>query len=159
MSRLIWFVVLIFSGLSLAGQPYSISGTVSGLDSKDVLLLRIKGDKRNVVDTVTTDMTGSFVFELPESFPVGQYGVITGKGQMVELLFNNENIRFVTTGTSAIDQVQIIESVENLIYYDYLGIKGRNLYKLDVLYPVISYYPKEDPFYEKTLAEVKTLQS
>lgn len=144
--------------LSLTAQQYTISGTVSGLENKDVLLLRITGDNRKVIDTARTDLTGSFEFLLPDQLPAGQYGVITGKGQMVELLFNRENIRFVTTGSAASDQVQIIESAENLLYYDYLGVKGRNLYKLDLLNPVILYYPGEDPFYTAVLNQVDSLR-
>jgi thiol-disulfide isomerase/thioredoxin len=144
---------------ALFSQGFAINGTVTGLENQDVLLMRITGDNRKIVDTTQTDITGAFRFELQENVPVGQYGVITGQGQMVELLFNKENIRFVTTGTAATDQVQIIESVENLIYYDYLGIKGTNLYKLDILNPVILYYPKDDPWYGKTLEEIIRLRT
>ncbi len=159
MFRIVCMLLIGFLNLSLFAQEYSLSGTVTGLENKEVLLMRITGDNRKIVDTAQTDLTGSFVFELSEKFPVGQYGIITGKGQMVEFLFNNENIQFVTTGSTATDQVQIIESVENLIYYDYLNIKGMNMYKLDVLYPVILYYPKDDPYYEKTLTEVINLRN
>ncbi len=148
---LLWFPAM--------AQEYSINGTITGLENKEVYLLRISGDQRRVIDTAQTDLTGSFEFPLPSDFPVGQYAVITGPGRLVELLFNHENIRFITTGNSKDDQVQIIESIENMIYYDYLDIKGTNLYKLDLLNPVVQYYPKDDPFYEKTLAKVRLLQS
>ncbi|MEJ2594955.1 MAG: thioredoxin-like domain-containing protein, partial [bacterium] len=148
---LLWFSVL--------GQEYSINGTITGLENKEVYLMRISGDQRRVIDTAQTDLTGSFEFPLSADFPVGQYAVITGPGRLVELLFNRENIRFVTTGNSKDDQVQIIESIENMIYYDYLDIKGTNLYKLDLLNPVVQYYPEDDPFYDKTLAKVRLLQS
>lgn len=153
--------VLFFLAISsiLFTQEYKISGTVHGLDSADVFLMRITGDNKSIVDTVKTDNTGSFEFIADDNFPVGQYAVIPGPGQMVELIFNKENIRFVATGTTGDDQVQIVESVENLIYYDYLSIKGMNLYKLDLLNPVLEYFPRNDQFYKTTLAKVKLLQS
>jgi len=111
------------------------------------------------VDTASTDQTGSFEFSLGSDFPIGQYAVVTGPKQMIELIFNDENIRFVSTGSSDQDQVQIIESVENMIYYNYLSVKGEVLYNLDLLDPVLQYYPKSDTFYMQTLNEARALQS
>ena len=140
------------------GQEFSIDGTVSGLSNGDVYLIRISGDNRRVIDTARTDMTGAFTFNLDADTDIGQYGVLVGPGQLVELLYNKEHIRFITSGGSRDSQVQIIESIENLIYYDYLKVKGTNLYKLDLLYPLLQYYPKDDEFYLETLAKVRLLQ-
>lgn len=152
-------LLLLLTAMVAYSQQYSINGTIPGLDNKDVYLLRIAGDNRKIVDTATTDQTGSFEFLPDKNFPVGQYAVVSGPTQMIELIFNDENIRFVTTGSSDRDQVQIIESVENMIYYDYLSLKGETLYKLDLLDPVLQYYPKTDTFYQKILDEAKALQN
>lgn len=53
--------------------------------------------------------------------------------------------------------VQIIESVENLIYYDYLYLKGYNLYKMELLGPLLQQYPREDIFYKTILTEYQSL--
>jgi len=148
----------LFSGIMAFGQ-YSINGTITGLQNEDVYLLRITGDNRKIVDTAFTDLTGSFEMSLPKKFPIGLYAIVAGPRQMVELIFNNENIRFVTNGNSPDSQVQIIESVENLVYYDYLTIKGMNLYKLDILDPVVQQYPPDDDFFGKALTKVKKLQN
>jgi peroxiredoxin len=154
------FLILLFllSGFTMPAQEFVINGSVPGLENKKVYLMRITGDNRKIIDTVQSDLTGSFAFALEKGFPVGQYAVLAGPGQMVELIFNNEDIRFITTGNTPDDQVQIIESVENLIYYDYLAVKGENLYKLDFLYPILKNYPKEDAFYLTTLSKVRQLQ-
>lgn len=156
--RLFISVLLMMSVMFSFSQMYSINGTVAGLENEEVYLLRIAGDSRKIVDTAQTDMTGSFEMELGHDFPIGHYAIFTGPGKAVELIFNNENIRFVTSGNSADDQVQIIESVENLIYYDYLSIKGINLYKLDVLNPLLQQYPKNDTFYQDALLKARMLQ-
>ncbi len=139
-------------------QDYSISGTISGLESGEIYLMRIQGDKKKIVDTAFTDQTGSFEIALKDDFPVGQYAIFAGPKKAVELIYNHENIRFVTSGFTASDQVQIIESVENLIYYDYLSIKGLNLYKLDLLKPLLEYYPTDDLFYQEALQKAIQLQ-
>ncbi|NOX85183.1 MAG: redoxin domain-containing protein [Chlorobi bacterium] len=158
MKNILAFLLVLVSAVAF-GQEYTIDGTVPGLTNEDVYLMRIRGDNRKIVDTARTDQTGSFEFKLKYDFPVGQYAVITGPKQMIELIFNNENIRFVSTGSSDQDQVQIIESVENMIYYNYLSAKGEVLYKLDLLDPVLQYYPKSDTFYTLTLNEARALQS
>ena len=159
MTRSVFILFFLAISISQFAQDFKISGTVNGLDSADVYLMRITGDNRSIVDTALADNTGSFEFNVTKDFPVGQYAVLPGPGQMVELIFNKENIRFVATGATSDDQVQIVQSVENLIYYDYLNVKGTNLYKLDLLYPVLEYFPRNDQFYQTTLSKVKQLQN
>lgn len=150
-------ILCALSTLFAAGQSYQINGTIGDLADEEVYLMRIAGQNRTIVDTVKTDQTGSFTFQLENNFPVGMYAVIYGPAQMVELIYNNENIRFISSGLQNQSPVQIIESVENLIYYDYLFLKGYNLYKMDILEPVIQQYPKEDDFYKTLLGEFAML--
>jgi len=158
MKQILAFLLVLTSAVA-SGQGFTIDGTLPGLSNENVYLMSIRGDSRKIVDTATTDQTGSFEFKLKDDFPVGQYAVITGPKQMIELIFNDENIRFVSTGNSDLDQVQIVESVENMIYYNYLTAKGEILYKLDLLDPILQYYPKQDTFYSQALNEARVLQS
>lgn len=157
MKQVFVFIILLYS-FAASGQ-HTINGTVSGLVNEEVYLLRIIGDSRKIVDTAFTDMTGSFEMKLEKDFPVGLYAIVAGPEQMIELIYNNENIRFITSGNTPDAQVQIVESIENLIYYDYLSLKGITLYKLDLLEPVLQYYPRDDDFYIETLFTAKMLQT
>jgi thiol-disulfide isomerase/thioredoxin len=148
MTRLALLCCLLLESLFLLPQNNQITGTIPGLTNKEVYLLKIVAENRKIIDTAITDLTGSFLFELSQNFPVGQYAVVSGPGQLIDLIYNHENIRFVTTGSTANDQVQIVESVENRIYYDYLYQKGMTLYKTDLLQPLLQNYPADDPFYQ-----------
>ena len=130
-----------------AQQNHQISGSFSGLSNEKIYLMRVSGENRVLVDTTLTDQTGAFTFSLKEDAPTGMYITIQGPGRAVELIVNHEDIQFATTGFNGDDEVQIISSVENLLYYNYLYLKGHNLYKLDLLRPLIVEYPKNDPFY------------
>ncbi len=154
-----YFIILLFSVFVLyaSAQEKQINGTISGLSDEEIYLMRILGQNRSIVDTTLTDLSGSFTFHLDEDFPVGMYSVIYGPAQMVELIYNNENIRFISNGTSMQAPVQIIESVENLIYYDYLYLKGYNLYKMELLDPLLQQYPKDDAFYKEILTEYQSM--
>ncbi|MCF6170526.1 MAG: redoxin domain-containing protein [Bacteroidales bacterium] len=150
-------LALAFTSLLLSAQSYQINGTISGLADEDVYLMRILGQNRTIVDTACTNQAGSFTFELDQNTPVGLYSIIYGPSQMLEIIYNKENIRFVSTDPSMQSPVQFIESVENLIYYDYLYLKSYNLYKMDLLEPLVQQFPKDDEFYNTLLGEYRKL--
>ncbi len=140
----------------MAAQDFKIDGTINGLNAENVYLMRVMGQNRSIVDTAFADNQGSFTFDLGENTEPGLYAVVFGKTQMVELIVNGENIRFVYGGPGN-SPVQIIESVENLIYYDYLFLKTYNQYKMELLEPLLQQYPDDDPFYTEILKEYNRL--
>ena len=146
MFKTIITVLFFLSSMLLLAQSHQINGTITGLANEEVYLMRILGQNRAIVDTTATDQSGSFTFNLDEDFPVGMYSIIYGPAQMLELIYNKENIRFISGGPSMQSPVQVIESIENLIYYDYLFLKGYNLYKMEMLEPLLQQYPKDDDF-------------
>ena len=154
-------VAILFIAVSMAGiaQQHTIDGTISGLENGSLYLMQLMGENRRIIDTVQTDITGAFSFVIPEDMKPGMYMIIKGQGQAVELIYNNEDVQFTTSGFNPEDGIQIISSVENLIYYDYLGIKGINMYKLDVLIALIANYPPNDEFYQDALKQYELLQS
>ena len=157
MFKTIITVLLVLFSLQLSAQNHEINGTISGLANEDVYLMRILGQKHAIVDTAATDPSGAFTLDLEEGFPVGMYSIVYGSGQPLDLIFNNENIRFVFGGSSAQAPVQIIESIENLIYYDFLFLKGYNLYKMEMLESLLQTYPKDDDFYQTLLQQYQGL--
>ncbi len=155
------YLVLAFLlvNLTAISQEYKISGTITGLENENLYLMQLMGEKRNIIDTAQTDLTGAFTFVMPESRKAGMYMIIKGAGQAVELIYNNEDIQFVTSGFANDDGIQVISSVENLIYYDYLSVKGINMYKLDVLGALLKNYPNNDDFYLTALKQYEQLQN
>jgi hypothetical protein len=145
--------------LSAISQEYKISGTITGLENESVYLMQLMGEKRSIIDTAQTDITGAFTFDMPESRKTGMYVVIKGAGQAVELIYNKEDIQFITSGFANEDGIQVISSVENLIYYDYLSVKGVNMYKLDVLSTLLKNYPKNNDFYLDALKHYEYIQN
>ena len=157
-NKLTFIFLLIFSFNSY-GQNYTINGTITGLDNENVYLLKLLGERRKIVDTAQTDATGAFTFRMNENSIPGMYMIINGPGKAVELIFNNEDIQFTTSGFESSDGIQIISSVENLIYYDYLGIKGLSLYKIDVLNAFLQKYPANDKFYNQAVIKYNSLKN
>jgi len=120
--------------------------------------MRIIGENQKIVDTAVSSANGSFEFQLDNDFPMGMYVIVGGAKKMIEILYNRENIRFITSGMGAEDNVQVIESVENLIWYDYLYLKGLNQYKLEVIETILLNYPPDDDYFKTSQEKYKQLQ-
>ena len=134
-----------------------IEGTVSGFDGKKIFLMSIYGEKTNSIDSTTTDATGNFSFTIINRLP-GMYRVQWSKDGSVDLVWNQENVKFVTSAKSPDDSLQIIASVENIINRAYSKLDRINQAKLQVLIPVIDYYPVKDAFYSSVKQEFEFTQ-
>lgn len=152
------FIFFTLLSTSLISQNFTINGTISGYNDSEVYLMRILGENQKIVDTAVSSATGSFEFQLDNDFPIGMYIIIGGSKKMIEIIYNKENIRFITSGLGAEDNVQVIESVENLIWYDYLYLKGLNQYKIEVIETILINYPPDDEYYTISQAKYKQLQ-
>ncbi len=145
-------IVLYLTSLNLFSQHYKIEGVVAGAAGKDALLIKYVNGDQQVVDTAKTDGAGYFVFELPQDANPGIYDIFIPPDNMFEVVFNDENIRFVANGSTKNDNIKFIESEENKIYYDYVYRKKNNEYKINLLKPLLKDYPKDDPFYKELSA-------
>lgn len=128
-------------------ENFTLSGQFSDHKSQKVYIAEINGDQAITIDSTLTNSQGDFDFNLSESYTVGMYRIFTKKGGFIDLIFNNENIRFLSTAANPSDKVQIIESFENKIYFDYQAKRNYDQFRLELLQPIVAYYPNNDPFY------------
>ncbi len=150
-------VILAFFSSNILAQQYSIQGTFTGITDKNVYLIEYHEGNQQIIDTAQTDQSGSFSFTLPEDAEPGMYVVYAGPNELLEVVFNHENIKFKTTGSSMEDKIEFSESKENKIYYNYVYVKTHNQYKLNLLRPAIRNYPKDDSFYQTMVDEYNRL--
>jgi len=153
----ILLIILLAEVPVIFGQGYHLRGTIPGLNQSEVYLMQDFAVSQQMIDTLKTDQSGSFDVIIPNDLPVGMYRLMTSSGLMFDLIFNKEDIAFQTTGFQTDDQIQIISSVENLLYYKYLNIKLNNEQKINILDPVLDYYPDNDSFYLVVKSQVKNL--
>ena len=158
MRRTFVFVMVVLTSITgVFAQGYHLRGTIPGLNQSEVYLMQDFAVSQQMIDTLKTDQSGSFDVILPEDLPVGMYRLMTSSGLMFNLIYNKEDIAFRTTGFQTDDQIQIISSVENLLYYKYLNIKLNNEQKINILNPVLDYYPENDSFYSVVKSQVMNL--
>ena len=64
-------------------------------------------------------------------------------GFRIPLIYNHENIRFVSDAPDEEGAVRFIESDENKVWHEYIVAKTRTKALQDVLKPVLQQYPPE----------------
>lgn len=148
MKYILWFVFLLFSNL-LVSQEYELKGHIEGMPNATIRMSDFYGNENHVVDSVTTDLSGSFRYIFPDDFRKGMYRLRFDKNQYMDIIYNRENIRFNTDIRALIDSLEFTESIENQLYFEYLNRRNLMEYKLELLGPVKAYYPKDDPFYDE----------
>jgi peroxiredoxin len=148
MNRKILIVFLLFAG-ALSAQNYTIQGTIEGLEAKKITLSDFYGNENRVVDSVFSNEKGSFSYAFPDNFHTGMYRLRFGDNQYIDIIFNHENIQFETHLSALIDSLVFESSRENQLYFEYLNRRNMMEYKLELLGPVVTYYPQDDPFYNK----------
>ncbi len=151
--------LFLFASLSLNSfAQYKVEGTISGYLNSNLILLEYFGDKHRYIDSNRTDGNGWFSFELSENTPSGLYSLAIGNSPLFNFIYNSENIilKFEPDGYSP---PEFIQSVENLIYYDYLFQSDQYDQKAGMLKNILQYYPKTDSFYHYAGEHFQNLQA
>jgi len=142
------FVVIISNA-----QPYKLDVTIKNLDIKEVYLADFYGDKNQLIDTAVPDTTGRFTFQMKENLHPGMYRIFLSQNVFFDIVYNFENIIIQSDAEYLYDSLQVVESNENKLFYNFL--KERNLYqrKFDLLVPLVNYYPPDDDLYSKIISK------
>ncbi|MEI7726166.1 MAG: redoxin domain-containing protein [Bacteroidota bacterium] len=155
MKRFLVLILLMVSGLVHAQN--TINGTIMRYDGKKIFLLSIFGEKTKTIDSTTTDATGHFTFTIINRLP-GMYRVLWTKDGSVDLVWNQEDVKFITSSKNPEDSLQIISSLENKINQTYSKLDRINQQKLQLLMPVVDFYPVKDAFYSSVTKELEFTQ-
>ena len=154
------FLLLLLSGTVSAYSQnlHTIHGEIRNESGKKAYLGSLYGEKTIPVDSVFIDPAGHLTFLLKPGLQTGLYRILYGKDKFLNLVLNNENIDFTTNADMLPDSTTIRTSDENKIYYYFLGLERRTQSRLDLLAPILDYYPEKDDFYRHTATEYERLQ-
>jgi peroxiredoxin len=135
----------------------TIEGTILRYGDKKIFLMSIYGEKTKAIDSTTSDANGNFRFILNNRLP-GMYRVQWIKEGSVDLVWNHEDVKFITSPKNTEDSLQIITSLENKINLAYSKLDRINQSKLQLLIPVVDFYPVKDAFYASVIREFEFTQ-
>ncbi len=151
------------------GKEYQVKIHVTGLpaNSKPALLSIYNGDTY-LIDSLPQVKDSTIIYRIPENTPTGMLRAVLGlstyarysNGQptMFNFLFNGEDIELAVDFEKPDQTVQVIQSKENRIYFDFLRSDFAFLRKLGMLEQVILNYPDKDDFYKMALDYYKKYQ-
>jgi peroxiredoxin len=160
--KFLFTVGIILVAFSIYGNAQksgsSIGGKIFLIPEGKIYLSTVFGERPRKVDSAVSDKEGNFSFQMkPESLP-GLYRINWGQDKSVDLLWNRETVNFFTRSEFPLDSIKFQASVENQVYYFYLRLERLIQQKLDLLMPVIDYYPVKDDFYHIVANEFESGQ-
>ncbi len=152
-------VVILFFLTGFTQAQHTLEGSVKGLGVKRVYLMSLYGEKAPVIDSAFSDSTGHFRFALAASRLPGVYRFQWSKEGLIDVIWNRENVAFTTTNANPEDSLVFLSSPENRINLEYARLDRTNQSKLELLMPVVDYYPVRDRFYLTAVQEMEKIQN
>ncbi|MCD4729823.1 MAG: redoxin domain-containing protein [Bacteroidales bacterium] len=146
--KTITLITVFFFSLMSYGQEYILDMTIHHFPEKECYLATFYGDKNAIIDTAEADTSGRIIFKLKPEYHTGMYRVFLEQDLFFDFIYNNENITLSSDYTQLYDKLEIIESEENMIYYEFLRKANEYRLKFDLLAPLNDYYPRADTFFE-----------
>jgi thiol-disulfide isomerase/thioredoxin len=150
-------IAILLMGIQAFSQIYPLSGTIHGLSEEMIYLADFYGDQHQIIDSVQTNVTGTFILSM-EGYETGFYRIIFMNQRFIDFIYNQEPVSFTTNAENPFENIKFSTSVENLIWYDYLFRKEESQFKLELLNPLLIYYPQSSEFYKQVQNEYDTVQ-
>ena len=161
MLKLFTVLCLFYSSFTFA-KDYHVKLQVKNLPTKEKpVLLRIYNGNMFIIDSIPTVENGTITFKIPANTPSGMLRSVLGIGAdsytgrpnpvAINFVFNKEDIVLNVDFNAPEKSIEIIESQENQIYFDFLKADELFRQKLGLLEQVVISYPDKDEFYEKAL--------
>ncbi|MCK9423389.1 MAG: redoxin domain-containing protein [Bacteroidales bacterium] len=156
MKQTFLIVLLLVTGLA-RGQNL-LDGTIRQHTRDMVFLFSLYGEKTTRIDSTLTDSAGHFRFVMSKRCQPGMYRIQWGKEERIDLIWNHGDVRFFTVKNYPGDSLKILSSIENKINQEYSTLDRINQAKLQLLIPVVDYYPVRDRFYSNVTQEMEGIQ-
>ncbi|MEI7490681.1 MAG: redoxin domain-containing protein [Bacteroidota bacterium] len=157
MIRKVLLLAFLFSS-ALGSAQNSLHGTIHQLSASKVYLSGVYGERTKVSDSTISDSLGQLHFILPKGLAPGLYKLVWSKTGFLNLILNHENVKFETWANSPQDSLKILLSLENGILQLFNSIGKISQSKLELLMPLVDFYPARNEFYRNAVTEFETTQ-
>lgn len=138
---------------------YAVTITLKDFPGQMIYLADFYGDKNKVIDSARTDNKGKAQFKfITKDRYCGMYRLVFAVESFVDFIFDHESVDMTTSIFMPTDSMQVTNSDENKIYFDFIRNDYKVQKKLELLIPLLDNYPKDDPFYKQSKREFIRLQ-
>lgn len=153
-SLLAILVTFAISGFS----QHTLKVSLNENEQANLLLYRIYGDKYQLMDTLERTKDGQYIYLFPADASFGMYRLSFAPKAFADIIYNQEDCWIRTDLKSPMDSMYVIQSVENQVYYDFLNEKRAYKLKMELLKPLLAYYPESNSFYASGVEEFESVQ-
>jgi hypothetical protein len=151
------FIISAFILCSIYSKAsHSVTFIIDGLKNTPVFLTNYSGDKNSIIDSAYTDFNGKVLFNFPKGTNTGIYKAIFSKSDFIDFIYNNENIIIHSNSIGISENVKIVESKENSIYFEFVKLKIITDNKINLLNEVLDNYQKGN-YYNQTIEEYNSV--
>ncbi len=157
MIRKFLLFVFLFPFVSSFSQN-SLDGKINNLGKTRIYLMSIYGERTRAVDSTLSDSVGRIHFAIPSTLLPGMYRLGWSKQGSINLILNKEDVKFESLASAPDDSLRILQSKENQILRSFASMLRKNQTKLELLMPVVDFYPVKDQFYHTVVTEFETVQ-
>jgi cytochrome oxidase Cu insertion factor (SCO1/SenC/PrrC family) len=155
--RKISLLLVLLPALLMQAQEYRISASLGGAADAKIMLAAFDDLDYHVVDTAHADESGKVNFLLPQGTPHGMYRLYSRKDVFTDIIFAGEDVEITADHTQRGNLVEVIRSEENKAWYKYLHTENDVMARLELITPVVDYYPP-GTLRDSALAEFIRLQ-
>ena len=108
--------------LNMFAAEYPVSLAVNGFGGQKTLVTKVEGDLSIILDTLTADRFGLFKTTFTDDDETGFYKFIFPQLNNAEVpfIFNKEDIAITTEAVNPNAYIQVLVSIENSLYYQFV---------------------------------------
>lgn len=126
------FIAFLSTSLNLNAQTFTVKVQIKNQPFGNILFGSVKGDDFTPIDSTTLKQSfGTIVFKFPQNAHAGVYRIIFGTTaaakilneppQTLDFVFDNEQLVFDTDFKAPVENLKVINSKENTIWYDFMA--------------------------------------
>lgn len=148
--------------LLLILQPLLFSQTVrfevAGMNETKAYIFSLSGEKTSFMDSVMSTDKINFTLTMdPLRYTSGFYRFIC-KNTLIDFVYDGKNIVLKTNAKYPADSMSVISSESNTLYYRFLKLNRSYKTKSELLFLMLSKFPKDDEYYQTTKNRLLSLQ-
>jgi peroxiredoxin len=148
-------LILLLSNSFNSAQIVNIR--VNNLNLEKTALYSLSGETQELVDSVSSNLSGTFHFKLNQSHP-GFYRLAFDNNRRVDFIYDNEDVELFTDAINIFDSLKVIKSESNKIYFDFVKLNRDYKTKTELLQIVLTNYPQADEYYQATKEKLAQVQ-
>ncbi len=123
---------LLFVGETGFAQSFTVEVQIKNQPDNTIIFGSVKGDDFTAIDSTSLKQSfGKITFTFPENAHPGVYRIILGNTtagkilnespQFIDFIFDNENLVFETDFKAPVDNLKVIKSKENTVWFGFLA--------------------------------------